>query len=286
MNTPSGDVKVGPPSFRVVDFGSVRELFPIGTNVNPSDGLTVLIDGDLVAGEAQTVITFHNVPPIITDFVRIVNGLVLLESHILSSFQVKAIFAFLTASGALHGIFRNLRYIRFRLLVFELNPTHGEVEGIIRNKISPSAEHDMQVLGNFVPIRHIFVHQLVLFGVAKNLRPGALSGHSAHSSEIIVIYNVTCAVKSGIAVVAKNIRHHVEEQLGILLISQEIVLETFLDTGEEPTPMETVATPSILRKFRTRSIRPTGHDGRQIYCGDGGTEFGNSSGDMNKVRHN
>ena len=286
MNTPTGDVKIGPPSLRVVDFGSVRDLLPIGTNVNPGDGFTIVVDGNFVASEAQAVITFHDVPPIIADFVGIVNELVLLESHILSSFQVKAIFAFLTASGALHGIFRNLRYIRFRLLVFELNPTHGEVEGVVWDEISPSAEHDMQVLGNFVPIRHIFVHQLVLFGVAKNLRPGALSGHSAHSSEIIVIYNVTCAVKSGIAVVAKNIRHHVEEQLGILLISQEIVLETFLDTGKEPTPMETVATPSILRKFRTRSIRPTGHDGRQIHSGNCGTKLGNGSGDMNKVRHN
>ena len=81
MNTPSGDVKIGPSSLRVVDFGPVRNLFPIGTNVNPSDGLTVLIDGDLVAGEAQTVETFHNVPPIVSDFVGIVKGLVLFEIH-------------------------------------------------------------------------------------------------------------------------------------------------------------------------------------------------------------
>ena len=74
MNTPSGDVKIGPSSLRVVDFGPVRDLFPISTNVNPSDGLTILIDGDLVTGEPQTVITFHNVPPIIADFVGIVKS--------------------------------------------------------------------------------------------------------------------------------------------------------------------------------------------------------------------
>ena len=80
MDTPTGDVKVGPPSLRVVDFGSVRELFPIGTNVNPGDGLAVIVDEDFVAGEAQTVETFHNVPPIIAGFVRIVKGLVLFSA--------------------------------------------------------------------------------------------------------------------------------------------------------------------------------------------------------------
>ena len=81
MDTPTGDVKVSPSSLRVVDFGSVRELFPIGTNVNPGDGFTIVVDGDLVTGEAQTVITFHNVPPIVSDFVGIVKGLVLFEIH-------------------------------------------------------------------------------------------------------------------------------------------------------------------------------------------------------------
>ena len=81
MNTPTEGVKVSPSSLRVVDFGSVRELFPIGTNVNPGDGFTIVVDGDFVAGEAQTVETFHNVPPIIADFVRIVNRLVLFEIH-------------------------------------------------------------------------------------------------------------------------------------------------------------------------------------------------------------
>ena len=74
MDTPTGDVKVSPSSLRVVDFGSVRELFPIGTNVNPGDGFTVAVDGDFVAGETQTVITFHDVPPIIADFVGIVKS--------------------------------------------------------------------------------------------------------------------------------------------------------------------------------------------------------------------
>lgn len=262
MNTPTLGVKVGPSSLRKVDFGSVRELFPIGTNVNPSDGFTIVVNGDLVAGEAQTVVTFHNVPPIVSDFVGIVKGLVLFESHVLSPLQVEAILALLTAPRALHGVFRNLRHIRFRLLVFELNPTHGEVEGVVRDKIPPSAEHDVQVFGNFVPISYILVHQLVLFGVAENLRPGTLSSHPTHPSEIIVIYDVTCAVKSGIAIIAENICHHIEEQLRILLIGQEIILETLLDIGIEPATMEAIATSPILCKFCAWGIRPTGYNGR------------------------
>ena len=49
MDTPSGDVKVGPSSLRKVDFGSVRELFSRRADKNPGDGFLVVVDLDLVS---------------------------------------------------------------------------------------------------------------------------------------------------------------------------------------------------------------------------------------------
>ena len=160
------------------------------------------------------------------------------------------------------------------------HPSLGEVVGVLAGEILPSAENDVQILGNDMLLGQELIDQIIFLGEAKHLGLGALSSHPAHSSKKLLVNDVPRREPSGSLEILPNLGNHGEEQLGILLIGQKVVFHGVLDI------LIAEISPSGVAVLEARRIRPTGHDGRQIHGGDGGTELRNGSGDMNKVRHN
>ena len=150
----------------------------------------------------------------------------------------------------------------------EVYPCGREVEGILRNPILPTREHDMQVLGNTMLGLAVIIDDFILLREGQIMSFRILSGNPAHSSKILLIDNITRRVPPDIHIQGSLASNGLKEPGRILLVCHVIIPEAILYALVQEMPSFGITS------LEARSVRITSDTHRHVDIWDSMTQLG------------
>ena len=156
----------------------------------------------------------------------------------------------------------------------EVYPCGREVEGILRDPILPTREHNMQILGNTMLGLTVIIDDFILLREGQIMGLGILSGNPAHPSKILFIDNITRRMPPNIQVQGSLDSNRLKEPGRILLVCHVIIPEAILYALVQE--MSSFGITSL----ETRSVRITGDAYRHIDVEDSMAQFSVAVGNL------